>query len=244
MTGTSFGSHRAAAFAGLRAALGFPGLILGSTYIGMGALFRESGFALWQGMVSTATAWAAPGQIVFVELASVGASLFAITAAVALTNARLLPMTVVLVPWLRGERVPIWLLYLSAHFIAVTGWAQAMRVCPKIPEAERMPYFLGCAVMLWLITLCCTYVGYELAGVIPSALALGLVFLNPIYFMLVFASDLGNRGKVLALSFGAVAGPLLHVASPDWGLLLTGLLAGSLAFFAARLGPPRGTGPA
>jgi predicted branched-subunit amino acid permease len=61
---------------------------------------------------------------------------------------------------------------------------------------------------------------------------LGLVFLNPIYFMLVFVADARHRARILALVVGAVTGPPLHLVSPDWGLLATGVLAGSLAFAA------------
>lgn len=235
MTPDRFGSSTAAARAGLRHALGVPGLILGSTYIGFGSLARDSGLALWHGLLSTATGWAAPGQIVLAELYAVGASLFVITAAVALTNARLLPMTMVLMPFLRGPKVPFWAYYLAAHFIAVTGWAQALRVCPTIPEDERLPYFVGCAGSLWLITIACTGLGYYLAGSLPGFLSVGLVFLNPIYFMLVFLIDLRERARVFALLLGAFCGPLMHLVSPDWGLLFTGLLAGSAAFLLDRV---------
>jgi predicted branched-subunit amino acid permease len=60
--------------------------------------------------------------------------------------------------------------------------------------------------------------------------SLGLVFLNPIYFLLVFIVDLQQRLRALALVSGAVLGPPLHALSPDWGLLLAGLVAGTAAF--------------
>lgn len=224
------GSRGAAALAGLRDALGIPGLILGSTYVGFGSLVRDSGLELWHGLLSTASGWAAPGQIVLAELYAVGASLLVITAAVGLTNARLLPMTMVLMPHLRGPGVPLWAYYLAAHYIAVTGWAQALRVCPALPAEQRLPYFLGCAVSLWVITLLCTALGFTLAGALPGFLTVGLVFLNPIYFMLVFLSDLRERARIFALILGALAGPLFHLVTADWGLLLTGLIAGSAAY--------------
>ena len=65
----------------------------------------------------------------------------------------------------------------------------------------------------------------------PLYVTLGLVFLNPIYFMLVFAADARRRARLLALVLGAVAGPSLYLVATDWSLLLTGLSAGSLAFF-------------
>src|SRR3546814_19299164 len=91
--------------------------------------------------------------------------------------------------------------------------------------------------MLWSMCLVTTAVGFYLAGLLPGFVTLGLVFLNPIYFMLVFVADARHRARVLALAFGAVAGPPLHLVSPDWGLLTTGVLAGSLAFSAALVLP-------
>jgi predicted branched-subunit amino acid permease len=65
---------------------------------------------------------------------------------------------------------------------------------------------------------------------VPHPVTLGLVFLNPIYFLLLFAADLASRPRLMALGFGAALGPVLHLITPDWGLLLCGLIAGSLAF--------------
>ncbi len=228
-------SPRGAAGAGIRAAFGVPMVVLGASYVGFGSLCRESGLTLALGLASTATGWALPGQIALVELYAVGASLFVIALAVALTNARLLPMTMVLMPLLRHPGTPRWRYYLVAHFVAVTGWAVAMQRCPELPREQRLPYFAGFAGMLWVATILCTGIGFFLAGRVPDTVTLGLVFLNPIYFMLVFAADARRRERGLALGLGAVSGPLLYLASPDWGLLLTGLLAGSVAFLADRL---------
>jgi hypothetical protein len=52
--------------------------------------------------------------------------------------------------------------------------------------------------------------------------------------MMVLAGDLRRRGKLAAVVLGAVLGPLLHRWNPDWGLLATGVLAGSLAFLVDR----------
>jgi predicted branched-subunit amino acid permease len=219
---------------GLRAAAGVASIVMAASFLGFGALVRESGFPLWMGLASTATGWALPGQVALVELLSVGASVFVIASVVALTNARLLPMTVALTPVLRAPGYARWLYYLAAHWIAVTAWAEMMRKHDRIERRWRLPYFFGYSTMLWSTTLAATAAGYLMAGGLPSPVTLGLVFINPIYFMLVFAADLQHRGKVLALGFGAVFGPLLHLLTPDWGLLLAGLLAGSLAFAVER----------
>jgi predicted branched-subunit amino acid permease len=229
-----FGGGRRAAGAGAREALGAPGLVMGASYVGFGSLARESGFSVWQGLGSTVTGWTLPGQVALVELYAVGASLFAVTLAVALANARLLPMTVSLIPILWRPGTLRWVRYAIAHLIVITSWAQAMQRCPSLPRAERLPYFVAFSTTLWIVTLVATAVGYLLAGMVPEPVTLGLVFLTPIYFMLILAAEIGIRPKALALGYGAVAGPVLHLLTPNWGLLLTGVLAGTAAFLTDR----------
>lgn len=231
---SSYSSPAAAAFGGFRDSLGLPSVALAASYVGFGSLCRESGLSLWLGMASTATGWALPGQLALVELYAAGASVLVIALAVALTNARLLPMTVTLMPLLRHPGTARWRYYLAAHFVAVTGWAIAMQRCPGLPAEQRLPFFLGFTVTLWSVTLAATAAGFLIADALPDSLSLELVFLNPLCFMLIFAADLGVRPRALALGFGALAGPLLHLLSPDWGLLLTGLVAGTAAFLVDR----------
>ena len=215
---------------GLREAFGAPSLVLFASYLGFGALVRDSDLHILHGFFSTATGWALPGQIVLVELYAAGAPLLAIVAAVALTNARLLPMTVALLPLVRSPRWPRWLYYLAAHWIAVTGWAAALKACPSLPRDERLPYFLGFSTTLWTATFAATGFGFWLAGSMPPLVSLGLVFLNPLYFMLIFAGDVPTRLRLYALVLGALAGPAFHLLDPDYGLLLAGLVAGTSAF--------------
>ena len=220
---------------GAREAIGVPGIVLGASFLGFGSLVRESGLSLPAGLVSTATAWALPGQLAMVELYGSGAALLAVTLAVALTNARLLPMTISMMPLLRHASHRPLAYYLAAHFIAVTGWAQLMRRAQELAPEERLPYHFGLTGALWAISLVTTAIGWFLAGQVPQPVTLGLVFLNPLYFLLLFAAELGSRPRMLALVFGALAGPVLHLITPDWGLLLCGLLAGSAAYSVERM---------
>ena len=103
--------------------------MLGASYVGFGAFVHQSGLTFFQGVASSITGWALPGQIALIEIFAAGGSLLAAAIAVGLANARLMPMVVTLMPILReGEAAPSPRLihYLSAHFIALTGWAIAM----------------------------------------------------------------------------------------------------------------------
>lgn len=232
-----FATPRQAAFAGIRMGLGVPVLVLAGAYVGFGSLCRESGLSLWLGLTSTATGWALPGQLALVELYSAGASVLAIMVAVAMSNARLLPMTVTLVPVLRRPQTPGWRFYLYSHFIAMTGWAILMQRGPEMGRPLRLPFWLGLTLTFFVVTLFGTAAGFFLSGVLPAEVSLGLVFINPLYFLLLFIADMRRRARALALAFGAVAGPLIHPLAPDWGLLISGVVAGTAAFLVNRALP-------
>jgi predicted branched-subunit amino acid permease len=229
------GSPRGALRAGMREAFGAPLLVLCASYVGFGSLVRESGLSLPAGLLSTLSTWALPGQIIAVELSAVGASIVTIFIAVALTNARMMPMTMTLLPLVRMPGRKPWRLYVAAHLIAVTGWAVAMLRCPDMPPEQRLSYFVGFAGVLLAGSVTATAAGFLLVGAVPPAVSLGLVFVNPIYFMLLFVGDLRDRGRVLALALGAVLAPVFHVLAPSWGLLITGIVGGGLAFMLKRV---------
>jgi predicted branched-subunit amino acid permease len=218
----------------IREAAGLPAIVLGASYLGFGSVVRESGMSLLHGLVSTTTAWALPGQVVLVEMWALGASVVAMALAVALTNARLFPMTVSLMPLLRHDGLRGWRLYGLANFVAVTGWTFTMRRAPDMPVEDRSTYFLAFATTIWLTSVVCTAIGFVLAGAVPRSVALGLVFLNPLYFLLLFAAEARAPARALALGLGAILGPPLHILSPDWGLMAAGAVAGTAAFLGAR----------
>lgn len=229
-----FSSPRAAFWGAAREAFGAPALVLGASFVGFGSLVRVSGLSAGMGLFSTVTSWALPGQIALVELYAAGVSLASLAAAVALTNVRLMPMVAALMPQLARPGLPRWKLYAAAHLVAVTGWVAAMRRCPSMPRDQRLSYLMGFSGTLWVTTMVCTLAGFLLADSVPPYVTLGLVFLNPIYFMLVLSADLKNRRRMLALVLGAAGGPIFHLLTPEWGLLITGLVAGTLAFVAGR----------
>lgn len=230
----SFASTRAAWQAGMLEALGVPAAVLAAGYIGFGALAFDADFSLALALFSTLTIWALPGQIAFIELRELGTAAPALVLAVMLTSARFLPMTVTLLPMLRHPAYRSWHYYLAGHFVAMTGWAVAVRRCPMLPLEQRLPYFLGFAIGLWLACMVGTAVGYLASGMINELATLGLVFLNPVYFILILGGEVRHRQGVLALLCGAFAGPLMQFVTPQWALLVAGILGGTLAFAVDR----------
>ena len=226
-----FGSPGRAFFGGAREGLGVLAFVLFFSYIGFGALVRQMELPIWFGLTSTISAWALPGQIALVELSSVGASALIIFLAVFLTNTRLLPMVTVFIPYVRNEGTASWKYYGAAFWVAVTAWMLCMKRCPEIPQNQRLSFFVGFSSLVWSGSIIGTAIGYMVPDLVPKPITLGLVFINPIYFLILFAGNLANRSWVYALGIGAVMGPSLHLVTPEWGLLITGIVAGTAGHF-------------
>lgn len=230
----AYGSAKKALIGGMRTTLGIPLIALGASYLGFGSLVRDSGLPIWYGVYSTFFVWALPGQIAMIELYGAGAALLVVAVTVSLVNARFLPMTVTVMPLIRKPGVAPWRYYLAAHLLSINSWAYLMQRGPLMPRDERWPYYLGFALTLWSTGMLSAALGFLLAGAVPRPVSLGLVFLNPVYFMLLVLVGIRKPTVALATGLGVLLGPLLHLATPEWGLLLTGVIAGSLGFFGGR----------
>jgi predicted branched-subunit amino acid permease len=172
--------------------------------------------------------FALPGQVVMLEMLISGSSWLAIGFAVTLTSTRFVTMVVTLFPQLhRRDRNP--LLYLWVHLLAMTAWAMSMREFPRMARHHRLSYFVGVALPCWLVSMPGTVLGYFVAGSVPTAVTLGLVFINPLFFLLTF-TEVKPWGNRLAIVLGCVLGPLFFLLDADSSLLLTGLVAGTLAY--------------
>ncbi|MBK7473159.1 MAG: AzlC family ABC transporter permease [Betaproteobacteria bacterium] len=220
--------------AGFREAIGAPSWLLGIGFIGFGSLAQSLDFSLLHAALSTVTIWALPGQLLLVEMHTVGAPFVAILLAVTFSSSRFLPLAVTLMPHLRVPGVPAWRYYAAGQVLAMTSWAVAMRRFPTQERPERLPFFLGFALTMWIVALLCTIAGYALAGSLPGPVRLAFIFANPLYFVLILTADLRGRMVPLALALGAVAGPLVHPFMPAWSVIFGGLAGGTAAFFLTR----------
>ncbi len=210
--------------------MGVPSMVLAAGYLGFGALANGSEFPLWAALLSTITIFALPGQLAMLEMSISGSAPAMIVITVALTAARFLPMTVALLPMLRAPGRPDWRICAAVHLLAMTGWAASMRRCPELPQAQRLPWFVGFALTNWVASVAATAVGFALAESLPPLVRQGLVFVGPLYFVLILTGETRTRHGVLALACGAVAGPLIHLAAPQWSVLLGGLIGGTVAW--------------
>lgn len=232
MTRNRFANRRNAFWRGIRDALGAPVLVLFAGMVGFGAMGRTHGFDPWVAGLTSLLMFALPGQVVMLEMLISGSSWLAIGFAVSLTSTRFITMVLTLFPQLhRRDRNP--LLYVWVHLLAMTAWAMSMREFPRMARHHRLSYFMGIALPCWLISMPGTVLGYFVAGSVPAAVTLGLVFINPLFFLLTF-TEVKPWGNRLAIGLGCMLGPVFYLLDADSSLLLTGLVAGTLAYVVDR----------
>ena len=207
-----------------------PAIALGCCFIAIGALLKNIGFNIQESIFSTMIIYALPGSLVMAESILIGASLFTIFIAVWFVNARLYPMAVSLFPLMMDESQPKWKYYLSCHFIAVSAWLIMKSNYETIDKKDRVDYWIGIGTATWSVSIIATILGFYSADYLNKDILMGLAILNPIYFICMMVGAMKTMQVILSVILGALLGPVFYFFSPEWSILLGGLVAGSIAF--------------
>lgn len=215
---------------GVKHAIGVPALGLGSSMFAFGAFLNSAGFDIFQSFCSTFFTFALPGQFVMAETILAGGSLLNIFLAVLLTNGRLYPMTVNITPVIRNQNIPKWKQYLTSHFIAVTSWFNMFAVHQNIKQEDKFDYFVGLGGFLWANSVVCTIAGYLFSNVVSHEILVGMVFINPMYFLIMTVSNLKEKMMICSVLLGASLSIILNSVIPGWSVLVAGILAGSIGY--------------
>ena len=213
---------------GVKDAFGAPAAILFAGMLGFGAMGQANGLDIWLTSATSFFMFALPGQVVLVEMLVLSASGVTIAIAVTLTATRFFTMCLTLFPQF-PEKQRSSFYYLVVHFVAMTAWAVSMRDFPKMKPEDRLSYFTGFAFVCWAVSTPATVLGYMVAGQVPSYIYLGLVFINPLFFLLTF-TEVKPRGNRIAILLGAPLGLLSYLWFPDYSLLIAGLFGGTIAY--------------
>src|SRR3954453_674664 len=214
-------------------------LVLFATYLGIGALAHDTGFSLGWVLVSTALVWAGPAQIILISTLGSGATAIQAALAVTVSAIRLFPMVVSVLPMIRTPRTRRRDLILPTHFIAVTLWVECFRLLPQVPRPRRVAFNNGLGVGLQSVCLTATTIGYGLAANLPPLLAAAILLPTPLAFLLSTARNSRQFSDVLALALGLALFPLVSLLHTGVDILISGVLAGTIAYGAHRWWEPR-----
>lgn len=221
-------------FEGTRTSFSPAGMILFITFFAYGALVSGSNLPLEVGIGLTIFVFAIPGQVVLVDEIARGSSLITAAIVTTFTAIRLLPLTVSMLPVVRNKTTPKWMEVVICHFVAVTVWTQSMMVLPTLPREQRASHCLGfCCGLMVLVTIG-TCLGFYAAHMLPKNIAAATLMVTPIYFFL----SLFNTAKVivekLAFAFGTIIAIPLIFMVPNFSLIGSGLIGGTLAYLIGR----------
>ena len=215
--------------------IGSPAIALGASFVAIGALLKNLGFSIQESIFSTFLTYALPGSLVMAESMFIGTSLFNIFVAVWLVNARLYPMAVSLFPLMMHKNQPKWKYYFSCHFIAVSAWLIMKSNYEKIEKEHRIDFWIGIGSATWSVAVLGTILGFYFSGYLNKEMMIGLAVVNPIYFMCMMVGASKTLEITLSVVLGVTLGPIFYFFSPEWSILLGGVIGGTIAYFISEL---------
>lgn len=221
-------------FKGTKVLASVPAVILVMSFVGFGGLTAQAGMTAGEAMLLAVSTWALPSAVVVVGAIINKVPFYATVFAVILASVRLMPMTMALVPILRGPKTRTWHLLVASNFVAVTAWVFAMNRLPDLPREGRLPYFLGLGSTLAFVNMLVTGLSHSLSASLPPVAAASLQFLTPIYFLVSMSQAARLKTEYLAILLGLCLAPLLHVMVPETDLLWCGLIGGTIAYLAGK----------
>ncbi len=217
-----------------------PGLGTFAAMTGFGALANDGGTPLWAAIALTIGVWSMPGQVAFVDLYSAGASLLVVLVTVTVANVRMFPLTIATIPMLRKGTGVQPSHFILAHLNSVTSFVRLGDFAAnELGVEERLKFYTAFTLGTFVVGTLGTIVGFTLAGNLPATGVQALVFVTPLYLLLLTA-----RSPKAQILLSVLAGCLLVPAFSAWmggvGIVVGGLVAGTLVFLTTMKGKTDG----
>lgn len=227
--------RRALFIEGARQALTGPAFFVAVALVGVGGLAKAAGFPPAAAFLSTLLIWAGPAQVLFFGAIAAKTALPAVAVSITLSSIRLMPMVLSILPLLRAPGVKRRSLFFATHFIAVTVWAESLRRLPDMEREQRLPFFFGFSTACILMTAVFTQAGYYLTEALPTPLAVGVLFLTPVYFMSTLVRAARMPVDWFSMAFGLALAPVTQAwVGGGFDLLALGLIGGTGAYVCGR----------
>ena len=220
---------------GMRGLFSLPAIILMLSFVGFAAFTAEANIPVGQVMFMTGMVWALPAKVILVGSMLSGAHIATAFIAVTLSSVRMMPMVAALIPEIRTSRTPTWLLLIISHFVAITAWVFAMETVRDVPRYGRVAFFAGFGVTLTVTNILLVGLVYGAVSEFPPIVSGCLFFLTPVYFLTSIWISARHRVIYWALGIGLALGYLFAVVAPEYDILLTGIIGGTLAWWGERM---------
>ena len=202
-------------------------------FISVGALCFRGGLSLWQSMGMTALIIAAPLQIVLLNhiatLTLWGVCIFSL-----IVNFRLFFMSASLVPYLRDE--PFIKILFPIAGLSASSFSLTFSEYKTNNTMHHFGYFVGVLLGNYICAVLATGIGFLITSSLHSPyLTDVLSMILPINFAILTAKYWPKLVPVLATLTGFILMPFARELSPEWGMLVVGLVVGLIFLVILRM---------
>ena len=220
---------------GVKDGFSVPAMSLFFSMVGFSSIAREAGFDVVKSVTTSAVVWGMPGQVAAISLHMAGASLWVAFTAVALANMRMLLMTISGMDMLglREFKMSFWKKLGLMQLLAITSWIQLGQVSELYPKRALLHYYITMALCVYGFGLLGTGIGYYVTDYLPRDVLVAVLVMTPMYILLMVI----NARQVIHRLAGVCGGILCPLAFPmigEWGILLGGIVGGTIALWIKR----------
>jgi predicted branched-subunit amino acid permease len=200
-------------------------LLIGVIPFGLlfGAAAVDAGFTVAEVVGSSVIVFAGASQIAIVELLGDGATVLVAVATALMINLRMLVYSASLAPYFadhgRGERLgAAYLLTDQAYAVSVARYREGL--APR----QRLAYYLGAGLTLWIVWQIATIGGALTGDLIPDDVP--LEFAIPLVFLSLLIPVLSDRPAWVAAAVGAAASVVTAAAGLPEVAVIVGSVSG------------------
>ena len=102
-------------------------------------------------------------------------------------------------------------------------------------EKNRIDFWIGIGTATWTISVIATFIGFYASDYLDKNMMMGLAILNPIYFLCMMVGAMKTIQIASSVILGLLLGPIFYFLSPEWSILLGGLVGGTIAYLIGEL---------
>ncbi|RUR33684.1 AzlC family ABC transporter permease [Vreelandella nanhaiensis] len=208
--------------------------------LSFGLVATQAGLTTWEAAAISLLIYAGASQFLFVGMVAAGSPLWLVVAMTLLINVRHVVYGPNLASWLPPSRHWLWLM----HGLTDQVFALAHTRLPQLPEAERFSWFLGAALLAWVVWIVGTIVGSTAGEALTARWPLLgeiMPFALPALFLTMVAPRFTDKRWALALS--CTIASALFFTLYGWSNVAIPLAAacGAICFYMVKFHPGKNT---
>jgi len=102
-------------------------------------------------------------------------------------------------------------------------------------SGARIDFWIGIGSATWSVAVLGTFIGFYFSEYLNKDMMMGLAILNPVYFLCMMVGASKTIQITLSVILGTILGPVFYFLSPEWSILLGGIIGGTIAYLIGEL---------